>query len=112
MQNKVKIFNGNKACHKKSVPIYARILDAQSELGEMAKEYLENSKYGTEDFVLTEDFKMEYGDVLYCLLSLANEIDVNADECLDMAIQKYQKRINEKQTMSSENKLSNCKNKS
>lgn len=104
MQNKVKIFNDNKGCHKKPMPIYARILDTQSELGELAKEYLKNSKYGTENFVLTKDFEMEYGDVLYCFLSLANEIDINADECLDMAIQKYQKRIKNSQTMGSGDK--------
>ena len=103
MQNKVKNFNDNKGCHKRQMPVYARILNIQSELGELAKEYLSNSKYGTEDFVLTEDFKMEYGDVLYCILSLANEMNIIADECLDMVIQKYQKRIEKKQTMGSNN---------
>ena len=102
MQNKVKKFNENKECHKKLMPIYARLLDTQSEMGELAKEYLKNSKYGTKEFVLTDDFKMEYGDVLYCLLSLANELNIDADKCLDKAIEKYKNRIKQKKNMGSE----------
>ena len=96
MQQKVKEFNENRNCHKKPMPVYARMLDTQSEIGELAKEYLKNSCYGTGEFVLTKDFKIEFGDVLYCLLSLANELNVSAGECLDLAIEKYQKRIEEK----------------
>lgn len=102
MQNKVKNFNENRNCHGNPMPLYARLLDTQSELGELCKEYLKNSKYGTEDFILTGDFKMEFGDCLYCLLSLANETGINAEECLDMAIEKYKKRMNKKQSMGSE----------
>lgn len=50
MQNKVKIFNKNRTCHKKQMPTFARILNIQSEMGELAKSYLKNSKYGTKDF--------------------------------------------------------------
>ena len=103
MQEKVNEFNKNKNCHAKPMPIYARLLDTQSEIGELAKEYLKNSKYGTTDFVMTEDFEMEYGDVLYCLLSLANELNINAEDCLDKVIAKYRKRIESKKTMGSGN---------
>ena len=41
-----------KTAHKKPMPVYARILDIQSELGELAKEYLKHSRYGTVDFDL------------------------------------------------------------
>ena len=102
MQNKVKDFNENKNCHMEPMPVHARILDTQSEMGELAKEYLYCSGYGTDEFVLSNDFKMEYGDVLYCLLSLANELNISADECLDMAIAKYQERIDKKKNMGSE----------
>lgn len=101
MQNKVKEFNLNTNCHQKPMPIYARLMDIQSELGELAKEYLEHSKYGTSNFNLEFDFKMEYGDVLYSLLSLANETDIDANECLDLAINKYEKRIKNKNNMGS-----------
>ncbi len=102
MQNKVKKFNTKKYAHKNPMSIYARLLDTQSEMGELAKEYLKNTNYGTKNFDLTEDFLMEYGDVLYCLLSLANELNVDAKKCLDMAISKYQKRLNKKQNIGSD----------
>ena len=99
MQQLVKNFNDNKNVHKKPMPVYARILNIQSELGELAKDYLEHSKYGTKDFELQEDFKLEYGDVLYCLLSLGNELNINANECLDLVLKKYKDRIDKKQSM-------------
>ena len=101
MQNKVKEFNENKSCHKVPMPVYARILDIQSEMGELAKEYLKHSKYGTIDFELEEEFQMEFGDVLYSLLSLADELNINAEECLERAIKKYQARIDKNKTMGS-----------
>ena len=101
MQNKVKEFNESKGCHKKTMPVYARILNIDSELGELEKEYLKNSKYGTADFVLTEDFKMEYGDCLYALLSLACEQNLDAEECFNLAINKYKNRIEKNNNMAS-----------
>ena len=102
MQNKVKEFNEKENCHGEPMPVYARLLDLQSEMGELAKEYLKNSDYGAKECVIGEDFSMEFGDVLYCMLSLANEANIDAEKCLDMAIQKYQRRIGKKQTMGSE----------
>ena len=57
MQHKVKEFNESKTCHREPMPVYARLLDIESEIGELAKEYLKNSKYGTKDFEMTDDFK-------------------------------------------------------
>lgn len=102
MQNKVKEFNNERNCHLKPMPLHARLLDTQSEMGELVKEYLNGTNYGTKDFVLTDNFLMEYGDVLYCMLSLANELDIDAEKCLDMAIEKYQKRIDKKKNMGSD----------
>ena len=103
MQNKVKEFNENRSCHRTPMPVYARILDIQSELGELAKEYLKHSKYGTKNFELEEEFKMEFGDVLYSILSLADELNINAQDCLEKAIAKYQARIDKNKTMGSGN---------
>jgi len=103
MQNKVSIFNKQKNCHLSPMPVYARLLDIQSELGELSKEYLKYSKYGTNNFELKEDFKLEFGDVLYSLLSLADELNINANECLDKVITKYQIRINKNSSMDSGN---------
>ena len=46
MINKIKDFNENimKKTHRKQMPVYARLLDVQSELGELSKEYLKSSK--------------------------------------------------------------------
>lgn len=93
MQNKVKEFNQNRTCHKKEMPVYARILDIESEIGELAKEYLKHSKYGTSEFALTDSFKGEFGDVLYSLLSLADELGINSEERLDSVIVKLKTRM-------------------
>ena len=102
MQNKVREFSYTVKCYDKKMPTYSRILNTESEMGEMTKEYLKNSRYGTQEFSMCDEFKMEYGDVLYSLLCLANELDIDANECLDMAIEKYKDRIAKHNTMGSE----------
>ena len=102
MQNKVKEFNNLRGCHLEPMPVPARLMDIASEFGELAKEYLKHSNYGTDKFQVEDDFKMELGDVMYSLLSLAEEVGVNAEECLDMVIDKYSKRINKGNSMGSE----------
>jgi len=101
MQNKVKNFNDNRTCHKKPMPPFARILNIQSEMGELAKEYLKNSRYGTQQFDLKDGFKEEYGDVLYALISLANELGISCEECLDITLNKLQARMVENNSMES-----------
>ena len=102
MQQKVKDFNDSMPCHKKPMPASARLLDISSEIGELAKEVLKASNYGTTDFSVTEDFEMELGDVLYSLLSLANETGVNSEKALDKILAKYKARIEKKGSMGSE----------
>lgn len=101
MQKTVKKFNETKMCHKEKMPESARVLDIQSEFGELSKEILKATSYGTKPFFVTEDFKMEFGDVLYSMLSLACEVGVDAEECLKMAIKKYSDRIDAKKDMGS-----------
>ncbi len=91
MQKKVKEFNTIKTFEP--MPPFARIMDVQSELGELCKEYLKNSNYGAEEFILSDDFKEEYGDVLYSLLSLADELGFESEECLDVVLNKMKKRM-------------------
>ena len=104
MQNKVKSFNDyvKTVAHRKPMEVEARMLDVVSESGELAKEVLKSTKYGTQKFVVTDDFKLEFGDVLYSLFSLAGEIGVDSNECLDMVISKYKTRIDESGNMGSE----------
>lgn len=101
MQKTVKDFNDNKSVHTRPMPVSARIMDINSEMGELAKEYLKATNYGTKDFELTDDFVMEYGDVLYSMLSLANELNIDANHSLDMILDKYQKRISQNNDMGS-----------
>lgn len=101
MQEKVKLFNENKKVHTTAMPIQARLLDIQSELGELSKEYLKNSKYGTKDFKLSNEFELEFGDVLYSLLSLACELNLNSEQALDKIIEKYKSRIKQNNNMGS-----------
>jgi len=101
MQEKVKNFNDNMPCHKKPMPTWARVADIQSELGELSKEILKASKYGTKEFELNDNFVMEFGDCLYSLMSLANELGIDANQALDKVLDKYQKRINNNNNMGS-----------
>jgi len=103
MQEKVKVFNKNRNAHLKPMPTYARLLDIQSEMGELAKEYLKATKYGTEDFNLTKDFELEFGDVLYSLLSLSNDLNFSAENSLDLVLKKYQERLTKNNNMGSSN---------
>lgn len=102
MQRKVEEFNKKvKLSHKKEMPILARIGSLQSEIGELTKEVLKASKYGTLPFVKNEEFENEFGDVLYNLLSLANETNIDVDKVLNKAIEKYEKRLLTKNNMGS-----------
>ena len=103
MQKLVEEFNKLKSAHQTKMPVSARLLDVQSELGELAKEYLKATNYGTSEFSKTEDFELEFGDVLYSLLSLANELSLNSEECLNLILEKYKKRFIDKNNIGSSN---------
>ena len=102
MQKLVEEFNKLKSAHQTKMPVSARLLDIQSELGELAKEYLKPTKYGTSNFEVTDDFKLEFGDVLYSLLSLAEETGVEAEECLKMVLAKYKARLEKNNKLGSD----------
>ena len=71
----------------------ARLLDLQSELGELAKEYLTASDYGLQDFAPNAAWSHEIGDVAFCLLALAAATEVDLQAALDAALAKYQTRL-------------------
>ena len=50
---------------------------------------------------MTEDFKEEFGDVLYALLSLANEVNIDASESLDVVLKKLGKRMTDNNSFGS-----------
>jgi NTP pyrophosphatase (non-canonical NTP hydrolase) len=72
-----------------------RLLDLQSEVGELAKELLTAQDYGDGEFTVTEDVVDEFGDAYYCLLALADELDVDAEAALGNSVEKYRTRLAE-----------------
>lgn len=78
-----------------------RVLDLVSEVGEVAKDATKSAGYGAEPENLSVK-KDEIGDVLFSLLAVAESLDIDAGEALDVALEKYEKRINEKGDPSSE----------
>ena len=95
MQNKVKDFNNNVLKNKPLSP-ELRILDIQSELGELSKEILKSTGYGTKEFSVSTDFHLEFGDTLYSLICLANETNIDMEKALNDVLLKYKKRFEEK----------------
>jgi len=90
MQKEVKKF-----CEKHNLesPPEHRVLDAMSELGEVAKEILKMSDYGRKPLVVNKEIKSELGDMLFCLIAIANHFDVDLEEALDIVLKKYEQRL-------------------
>jgi len=72
-----------------------RMLDLQSEVGELAKEILTAQDYGDTDLTVDEDLVDEFGDVYFCVLALAVELDVDAEAALAESVEKYRDRMDE-----------------
>jgi len=72
-----------------------RIMDLVSEVGEVVKDATKSANYGleTENLSVKED---ELGDVLFSLLAVCNDLDIDAEEALQTALDKYSARIEEK----------------
>ena len=72
-----------------------RIMDLVSEVGEVVKDATKSADYGVnrEDLDVKED---EIGDVLFSLLAVCNDLDIDADSALQTALDKYEGRIDEK----------------
>ncbi|WP_144799817.1 MazG-like family protein [Halorubrum depositum] len=69
-----------------------RVLDLESEVGEVAKEVATSTEYGNdpEAAAIASD---ELGDALFALLALAEAADVDAAAALDESLAKYEARI-------------------
>ncbi|MCX6799250.1 MAG: nucleotide pyrophosphohydrolase [Candidatus Diapherotrites archaeon] len=96
IQERIKNFEEK---HKiKTTPEF-RCLDLISEAGEVAKEILKMTKYGKEkNFLANESIEMEIGDLLFSLLCLANNFNIDLEKALDKSLKGYEKRIAEKGT--------------
>ena len=75
-----------------------RLADISSELGEVSKEVLKASFYGIDIPILkyTASFKEEYGFLLFAVLALGVENDVDPSEALEVVLNKYNKRLETK----------------
>lgn len=80
--------------HDMAVPPAFRLLDIVSELGEVAKDANTSTNYGQSPAELTVSSD-EIGDVLFAVLALADELDIDADDALDEALEKYEQRLSE-----------------
>lgn len=82
------------ADHDLDAPPAYRLLDLVSEVGELSKDAVESTDYGTRpDAVAIE--ADEIGDALFSLLALADALDVDAGEALDASLSKYERRLAE-----------------
>lgn len=87
--------------HGLHAPPEYRLLDLVSEVGELATEANASTQYGNvpETITLSED---EVGDALFALLALAERRGIDADEALQTSLEKYENRLADADTPSSE----------
>jgi NTP pyrophosphatase (non-canonical NTP hydrolase) len=71
----------------------ARALDLSSEVGEVCKEILKSTQYGTRDFQATPNLEIELGDAFFSLLTLASSINVDLDAALEQVLVKMRTRL-------------------
>ncbi|MCL2187508.1 MAG: GNAT family N-acetyltransferase [Defluviitaleaceae bacterium] len=79
--------------HNLQAPADIRFIDLVSEIGELGKELLKGSNYGTYNFSPTANTQNELGDVVFSLCCLANILDVDIDAALQSALDKYEARF-------------------
>jgi NTP pyrophosphatase (non-canonical NTP hydrolase) len=75
------------------VPAHIRCLDLVCEVGELTKELLERTEYGRKTFRKSRNWADEFGDVVFALFCLANSTEVDVEEALLAAVDKYSKRV-------------------
>ncbi len=83
------------ADHQLQTGVEARLLDLISEIGELAKENLKSSQYGRQPFAPTSDWAAELGDVAFSLICLANTTNVDLNDALNAALEKYRQRLSQ-----------------
>lgn len=77
-----------------SIPF--RALDLAAETGELAKEVLKATDYGSDPFAPTDGWADELADTLFALICLANSTGVDLESALDGALAKYAARLAER----------------
>ena len=86
--------------HDIEAPPAYRLLDLVSEVGELAKDAAESTDYGSapEEIEIAED---ELGDTLFALFALADAAGIDAEDSLETALSKYERRLANRDTAAS-----------
>ena len=79
--------------HGLRLPPELAALDLVSEVGELAKEVLLSTSYGTKARTPTSNLEAELGDVCYSLASLANSLGLDVWQALAKRLAVYQTRF-------------------
>lgn len=79
--------------HGMSREPWVRFLDFSSEAGELSKELLKASKYGTRPPEPVPSMEEELGDCVFSLLCLADSLGLDALAALESSLRKYERRF-------------------
>ena len=99
MQQLVKDFVSK---YKLNTSCEIRYLDLISEIGELGKEIIKCQDYGKKEFVMTPQVTEELGDCLFSLFALCEELGVDGEKALMIALEKYRLRFDKKGSVGSE----------
>ena len=80
----------------------ARYIDLVSEIGELGKELLKGSDYHKSSLNITANTAEEMGDCLFSIIALCQELSINPESALDLALEKYKQRFVVKQGIGSD----------
>lgn len=81
------------ALHQLSMPLTQRLLDVSAEVGELSGALLKSTAYGRRALDDTRALDNELGDVVFSLICLVNELNVDADALLSVTLDKYGGRV-------------------
>ncbi len=70
-----------------------KFIDLVSEIGELGKEILKGNDYGKKDFRKSDNIESEIGDVFFSLICVANGLNINLEDSLEIVLEKYDKRF-------------------
>jgi NTP pyrophosphatase (non-canonical NTP hydrolase) len=98
LQGKVRVFCEERGLNASAE---ARLLDAVSEMGEVAKAILKSGDYGKKAPSGSSELEEELGDLLFSTMALANKLDIDLESSLERALEKYRIRLEKKGTASS-----------
>ena len=70
-------------------------IDTINEYGELGRTLLRGNGYFVKDLEVTDEIKEHMGDVIFNMIALANEMNIDLEECLAKALSKYEKMLND-----------------